>query len=36
LHYWFKRISFDRQVLGGSERCREEAARVQGWFNVTR
>jgi alkylation response protein AidB-like acyl-CoA dehydrogenase len=31
LHYWFKRISFDRQVLGGPERCRQVAARLQGW-----
>ena len=31
LHYWFKRISFDRQVLGGPERCRHEAAVAQGW-----
>jgi alkylation response protein AidB-like acyl-CoA dehydrogenase len=31
LHYWFKRIMFDRQVLGGPERCREEAAALQGW-----
>jgi alkylation response protein AidB-like acyl-CoA dehydrogenase len=31
LHYWFKRISFDRQVLGGPERCRQEAASLQGW-----
>ena len=31
LHYWFKRISFNRQVLGGPERCREEAADLQGW-----
>lgn len=31
LHYWFKRISFNRQVLGGPEICREEAARIQGW-----
>jgi len=31
LHYWFKRISFNRQVLGGPERCREEAAQLQGW-----
>jgi alkylation response protein AidB-like acyl-CoA dehydrogenase len=31
LHYWFKRISFDRQMLGGPEHCREEAARLQGW-----
>ncbi|MBV9747629.1 MAG: acyl-CoA/acyl-ACP dehydrogenase [Acetobacteraceae bacterium] len=32
LHYWFKRIMFDRQVLGGPEHCREEAARLQGWL----
>jgi alkylation response protein AidB-like acyl-CoA dehydrogenase len=31
LHYWFKRISFNRQMLGGPERCREEAAELQGW-----
>jgi alkylation response protein AidB-like acyl-CoA dehydrogenase len=31
LHYWFKRISFSRQILGGPERCREEAAALQGW-----
>jgi alkylation response protein AidB-like acyl-CoA dehydrogenase len=31
LHFWFKRISFDRQVLGGPERCRQEAAEIQGW-----
>jgi alkylation response protein AidB-like acyl-CoA dehydrogenase len=31
LHYWFKRISFNRQILGGPERCREEAANLQGW-----
>lgn len=31
LHYWMKRIGFNRQVLGGSERCRQEAARLQGW-----
>jgi len=32
LHYWFKRIGFNRQMLGGPEHCREEAARVQGWL----
>ncbi len=32
LHYWFKRIMFNRQMLGGPEHCREEAARVQGWI----
>ena len=31
LHYWFKRCTFDRQMLGGPERCREEAALLQGW-----
>ena len=30
LHYWFKRMGFNRQMLGGPERVREEAARVQG------
>ncbi len=34
LHYWFKRISFDRQVLGGPERCRQEAAAAQGWLDA--
>jgi alkylation response protein AidB-like acyl-CoA dehydrogenase len=32
LHYWFKRISFNRQMLGGPEHCRDEAARLQGWI----
>lgn len=31
LHYWFKRIGFDRQVLGGPEAVRAEAAAMQGW-----
>lgn len=31
LHYGFKRIAFNRQLLGGAERCRQEAAQVQGW-----
>ena len=31
LHFWFKRIAHDRQMLGGPERCRDEAAQVQGW-----
>lgn len=30
LHYWFKRIGFDRQLLGSPERLRMEAARAQG------
>ena len=31
LHFWYKRITFDRQVLGGPERCRSEAGVLQGW-----
>ena len=31
LHYWFKRIGFNRQLLGTPELVREEAARVQEW-----
>ena len=31
LHYWFKRIGFNRQLLGAPELVREEAARVQEW-----
>lgn len=34
LHFWFKRIGFDRQVLGGPERVRDEAAQLQG-LNAT-
>lgn len=30
LHYWFKRIGANRQLLGSPERVREEAARLQG------
>jgi alkylation response protein AidB-like acyl-CoA dehydrogenase len=30
LHYWFKRIGQNRQLLGGPEKAREIAARVQG------
>ncbi len=30
LHYWFKRIGFNRQLLGAPELVREEAARAQG------
>ncbi|NND66031.1 MAG: acyl-CoA/acyl-ACP dehydrogenase [Halioglobus sp.] len=33
LHYWFKRIGFNRQILGGPEKTREDAARLQGWIN---
>lgn len=31
LPYWFRRIALDRQMLGGPERCRQEAAQLQGW-----
>ncbi len=31
LHYWFKRIGFNRQLLGAPELVREQAARAQGW-----
>ena len=31
LHYWFKRIGFDRQVLGSPEKVRHDAAVAQGW-----
>ena len=30
LHYWFKRVGLNRQLLGGPERVRELAARIQG------
>ncbi len=29
LHYWFKRIGFNRQMLGGPQAVREDAARLQ-------
>lgn len=28
LHYWFKRIGFNRQMLGGPQRVRDEAAQL--------
>ena len=31
LHYWFKRIGLDRQLLGGPERVRHLAAAMQGF-----
>jgi alkylation response protein AidB-like acyl-CoA dehydrogenase len=31
LHLWFKRVGFDRQLLGGPGALREEAAKIQGW-----
>jgi len=30
LHYWFKRLGLNRQLLGGPERVRRIAARMQG------
>jgi alkylation response protein AidB-like acyl-CoA dehydrogenase len=30
LHYWFKRIGFNRQMLGGPQATRDDAARLQG------
>ena len=30
LHFWFKRIGLNRQLLGGPERVREIAAKLQG------
>jgi alkylation response protein AidB-like acyl-CoA dehydrogenase len=30
LHFWFKRLGLNRQLLGGPERVREIAARMQG------
>ena len=32
LHYWFKRIGFNRQALGGPEKVRHDAAVAQGWI----
>ena len=32
LHYWFKRIGFNRQMLGSPERVRNDAALAQGWI----
>jgi len=32
LHYWFKRIGLNRQLLGGPERVRHLAAQMQGFI----
>jgi len=32
LHFWLKRIAFNRQVLGSAELCRQQAAQLQGWI----
>ena len=34
LELWYKRISLDRHMLGGPERCRHEAAVAQGWVKA--
>ena len=31
LHYWFKRIGMNRQLLGSPELVRKEAAKIQGF-----
>lgn len=31
LHYWFKRIGFNRQAFGNPQRIRAELADLQGW-----
>jgi alkylation response protein AidB-like acyl-CoA dehydrogenase len=31
LHFFFKRIAYNRQMLGTPERCRQEAAMLQSW-----
>jgi len=31
LHFWFKRVGVDRQILGTPDRLREQAAQAQGW-----
>ena len=33
LHFWFKRIGFNRAFLGGPEKLRAEAARLQGFVS---
>ncbi|NJR31284.1 acyl-CoA/acyl-ACP dehydrogenase [bacterium] len=34
LHYWWKRVDTNRQLLGTPERNRHEAARAQGWVSA--
>jgi alkylation response protein AidB-like acyl-CoA dehydrogenase len=31
LHYWYKRVGVDRQLLGAPDTLRERAAHLQGW-----
>jgi alkylation response protein AidB-like acyl-CoA dehydrogenase len=33
LHFWFKRVGVDRQLLGSPELLREQAARLQGFID---
>ena len=33
MHYWFKRIGLSRQILGGPEKVRQEAAKIQGFLS---
>ena len=33
IHYWFKRIGLSRQILGGPEKVRQEAAKIQGFLS---
>lgn len=32
LHFWFKRVGFNRQILGSPEKARHDAAMAQGWI----
>ena len=32
LHYWFKRVGVNRQLLGSPEALRERAAQLEGWI----
>ncbi len=32
LHYWFKRVGVDRQLLGSPAALRQDAAQLQGWY----
>jgi alkylation response protein AidB-like acyl-CoA dehydrogenase len=31
LHFWFKRVGVDRQILGSPETLRRQAAQLQGF-----
>jgi len=34
LHYWFKRLGFDRQLYGGPEQVRRQAAVLQDLVSI--